>query len=232
MEFMLLFTTPKGSPAATAEGMAPMGRYARELAERKILKRGAPLAHESEAACVRVRDGRNLIHDGPFAESKEVIAGFWIIDVPDREAALEIAKRTPHATHATVEVAGFEFRGEFGDAEKGTPFLLVFRMEPGLTDPGSEKLREMRTFGEGLARTATLFETGKLVTDEPPARIQVRAGNALVTDGPFAESKEAIGGYGLVRVSGREEAIDLALRFPHARWGPVEVREILFFDRI
>ena len=147
MEFMLLFTTPKGSPAATPEGMAPMGRYARELADRKILKRGAPLAHESSAACVRVRDGRTLIHDGPFAESKEVIAGFWIIDVPDRDAALEVAKRTPHATHATVEVAGFEFRGEFGDAEKGTPYLLVFRMEPGHTDPGSEKLREMRTFG-------------------------------------------------------------------------------------
>ena len=69
------------------------------------------------------------------------------------------------------------------------------------------------------------------MTDAPPARVQVRSGNVLVTDGPFAESKEAIGGYGLVRVSGRDEAIDLALRFPHARWGPVEVREILFFDR-
>jgi hypothetical protein len=90
----------------------------------------------------------------------------------------------------------------------------------------------MRAFGEGLVRTATLFETGKLVFDERPARIQVRGGKALVTDGPFAESKEAVGGYGLVRVSGRDEAIDLATRFPHARWGPVEVREILFFDRV
>jgi hypothetical protein len=53
-----------------------------------------------------------------------------------------------------------------------------------------------------------------------------------VTDGPFAESKEAIGGYGLVRVAGRGEAIELAKRFPHARWGPVEVREILFFDPV
>jgi hypothetical protein len=209
-----------------------MGKYAQELVSRKILKRGAPLAHESAAACVRVRDGRTLVSDGPFAESKEVIGGFWIIDVPDREAAIEVASRSPHARHATVEVAQLDFRGDFGDAEKGTPFLLVFRMEPGLTDPDGAKGREMRAFGEGLVRTATLFETGKLANHVPPALIQVPSGKALVTDGPFAESKEAIGGYGLVRVSGRDEAIDLALRFPHARWGPVEVREILFFDRI
>jgi len=232
MEFMLLFTTEKGSPAPTPEGMAPMGRYAQDLVRRKILKRGAPLAEESAAACVRVRDGRTLVHDGPFAESKEVVAGFWIIDVPDREAAIEIARQSPHARHATVEVARLEYRGEFGDAEKGTPYMLVFRMEPGLTDRDGAKGREMRAFGEGLVRTATLFETGKLVFDERPARIQVRGGEALVTDGPFAESKEAVGGYGLVRVSGRDEAIDLATRFPHARWGPVEVREILFFDRV
>jgi hypothetical protein len=232
MEFMLVFMAEKGSPGPTPEGMAPMGRYAQELVRQKILKRGAPLAEDAGAACVRVRAGRTLVHDGPFAESKEAIAGFWIVDVPDREAAIEIARRSPHASHATVEVARLEFRGDFGDAEKGTPYLLVFRMEPGLTDPGSEKLREMRTFGEGLVRTATLLETGKLATDEPPARIQVRGGKLLVTDGPFAESKEAIGGYGLVRVSGRDEAIDLAIRFPHARWGPIEVREILFFDRV
>ena len=42
----------------------------------------------------------------------------------------------------------------------------------------------------------------------------------------------AIGGYALVRVANRGEAVELAVRFPHARWGPVEVREILFFDRI
>ncbi|HEU4428481.1 MAG TPA: hypothetical protein VFT98_06985 [Myxococcota bacterium] len=41
-----------------------------------------------------------------------------------------------------------------------------------------------------------------------------------------------IGGYGVVRVAGRAEAIELASRAPHARWGPVEVREILFFDRV
>jgi len=60
----------------------------------------------------------------------------------------------------------------------------------------------------------------------------VRGGKSLVTDGPFAEAKEAVGGYSLVRVAGRAQAIELAKRYPHARWGPVEVREILFFDSV
>jgi hypothetical protein len=90
----------------------------------------------------------------------------------------------------------------------------------------------MRAFGEGLVRTATLFETVRLADREPAARVKVRGGKPLITDGPFAESKEAIGGYGLVRVADRAAAIGLAGRTPHARWGPVEVREILFFDRV
>jgi hypothetical protein len=79
---------------------------------------------------------------------------------------------------------------------------------------------------------ATLLETAPLAVDPPPARVEGRVGKTLVTDGPFAEAKEAIGGYSLVRVEGRAAAIELAKRYPHARWGPVEVREILSFDRV
>lgn len=232
MEFLLLFTDRKGAAEHDPVRMAEMGKLARELASQGILERGAPLASESAAASVRVRGHKPFVSDGPFAESKEVIGGFWIVDVADRDAAIAIAFRCPHARHATVQVHRVLFRGEFGDAEAGAPFLLLFRMEPGSSDPDGSKGREMRFFGEDLVRTATLFETARLADHEPPARIEVRGGKALVTDGPFAESKEAIGGYGLVRVPGRAEAIDLAARFPHARWGPVEVREILFFDRV
>jgi hypothetical protein len=232
MEFMLLFTGQKGAPAPEAAHMAEMGKYALELASRGILKRGAPLDAEPAAACVRVREGKALVTDGPFAESKEVLGGFWIIEAADREAATEIAGRCPHARHATVEVHLVKSRHQFGDSEKGAPFLLVFRMEPGSSDHGEAQGREMIAFGTELVRTATLFETARLADEEGATRIAVRGGRTLVTDGPFAESKEAVGGYGLVRVAGRAEAIDLATRFPHAKWGPVEVREVLFFDRV
>jgi len=232
MEFLLWFTQREGAPPAEASGFAEMNKLARELASQGKLRRGAPLGPVSDGALIRVRGGKALVSDGPFAESKEVVGGFWIVDVSSREEAIEIARRTPHARYGTVEVHPVGVRLTYTENEEGTPFLLVFRMEPGLTDPDGSKLQEMIDFGEGLASKGTLLETAPLAADPPPARIEVRGGKTLVTDGPFAEAKEAVGGYGVVRVAGREAAIELAKRYPHARWGPVEVREILFFDRV
>jgi hypothetical protein len=118
----------------------------------------------------------------------------------------------------------------FPDSGKGTPFLMVFCREPGLTDPDGSKFQEMMAFGEKLVSDGKLIDTAPLAQDPPPARIEPRAGRTLVTDGPFAESKEAVGGYGVVRVADRAEAVALAKRYPHAKWGAVEVREIMFFD--
>lgn len=230
MEFLLLFTERTDVPLPEGGGPGEMKAYAGELRRRGVLRRGGPLAPAAAAAAVRVRDGKAFVTDGPFAETKELVAGFWIIDVADRAAALEIARRCPHAVRGPIELHVVRHRYLFPDAGSGTPFLLAFRMEPGLTDPDGAKLREMLAFAETLARQGTLFETAPLGDDPPAARIETRAGRTSVTDGPFAETKDAIGGYGLVRAPGRAEAIALATRFPHAGWGPVEVREILFFD--
>jgi hypothetical protein len=237
MEFLLWFTERPGAPPADvsitrAECFAEMGKLSGELRSQGKLRRGAPLGPVSNAALVRVRGGKALVSDGPFAESKEIVGGFWIVDVASREEAIELARRTPHARYGTVEVHAVATRLTYTDTQAGKPFLLVFRMEPGLTDCGGEKLREMIAFGDGLASQGTLVETAPLKSDPPPARIEVRGGKALVTDGPFAEAKEAVGGYGVVRVEGRAAAVELAKRYPHARWGPVEVREILFFDPV
>ncbi|MGH7859325.1 MAG: YciI family protein, partial [Candidatus Binatia bacterium] len=59
-----------------------------------------------------------------------------------------------------------------------------------------------------------------------------RRGRTVVTDGPFAETKDVVGGYSLVRAASRAEAIELAKRCPHAKWGPIEVREVIYFDRV
>jgi hypothetical protein len=232
MEFLLWFTKREGGTPADAAGMAEMKGLAGELASQGKLRRGAPLAPDSAGAILRVRGGKALVTDGPFAEGREVVGGFWIVDVASREDAIEIARRSPHARGGTVEVHPVGARYTYTDTGKETPFLFVFRMEPGLTDPDGAKLAEMIEFGEGLAQKGTLVETAPLAAAPPPARIEVRSGKVLVTDGPFAEAKEAVGGYSVVRVPDRAAAIALAKRYPHARWGPVEVREILFFDPV
>jgi len=231
MEFLLWFTEREDAASADEDGFAAMGRLSGELADAGVLRRGAPLAPVEQAAVVRVRDGRARVLDGPYAEAKEVVGGFWIVDVASREEAIAIARRSPHARHATAEVHPIQLRLVYGDEEQGTPFLFVFRREPGLEDCEGEKLREMIAFSDALGSDGVLLETAPLAAAPPPARVEVRGAKALVTDGPFAEAKEAVGGYGVVRVADRAAAIELAKRYPHARWGPVEIREILFFDR-
>ncbi|HEV2932511.1 MAG TPA: YciI family protein, partial [Streptosporangiaceae bacterium] len=69
---------------------------------------GHQLRPVSDASSVRVRDGEVLVADGPFAETKEQIAGFDIIEAADLDEAIEVASRHPVASYGTVEVRPFE----------------------------------------------------------------------------------------------------------------------------
>jgi hypothetical protein len=64
----------------------------------------SPLHPSSTAACVRVRDGERLVTDGPFAETREQLAGYFLIEARDRGEAIDIAARVPGARWGTVEV--------------------------------------------------------------------------------------------------------------------------------
>ncbi len=62
------------------------------------------LQPQRASTCLRVKGGKPMITDGPFAEAKEVVAGFYLLEVRDRDEALQIAARIPSASHATIEV--------------------------------------------------------------------------------------------------------------------------------
>lgn len=65
---------------------------------------GAPLEVPETATTVRLREGRRLVQDGPYAETREQLGGFFLIDVPDLDAALDWAARCPAALNGVVEV--------------------------------------------------------------------------------------------------------------------------------
>ncbi|MBI2219205.1 MAG: YciI family protein [Candidatus Rokubacteria bacterium] len=75
-----------------------------ELSARGQYLGGFPLHPSSAATSVRVRDGKRLVTDGPFAETREQLGGYMLIDVKDLDEALDIAARIPLARTATVEV--------------------------------------------------------------------------------------------------------------------------------
>jgi hypothetical protein len=69
-----------------------------------VLRGGERLQPTSTATTVRVRDGETLTTDGPYAETKEQFAGFFIVDCPDLDAAISWASRVPGALHGSIEV--------------------------------------------------------------------------------------------------------------------------------
>ena len=91
----------------------------------------------------------------------------------------------------------------------------------------------MLRFGEDLRRRGLLLAAESLASQDSAARVTVAGGaRARVVDGPFAEAKEMVGGFFLVNVDSREEAIALAQACPAAEWATVEVRGLApCFDR-
>ncbi len=78
--------------------------YGRAMNESKVAAGGQALQPSSTATSLRIRDGKRQVQDGPFADSKEQLGGFFLIDVPDLDAALEWASRCPSAATGGVEV--------------------------------------------------------------------------------------------------------------------------------
>ena len=106
MKYILLTHVPKDAydgpkdPAEVAAGRA----YGAALHAAGVFVAGAGLESPDNTTTVSVRDGKRHVQDGPYAESKEYLAGFVIIDVPNLDAALEWAARNPASAQRPVEV--------------------------------------------------------------------------------------------------------------------------------
>lgn len=106
MKYILLVHLPKTAldapkdPADVAAGRA----YGAALQAAGIFVAGVGLDSPHNATTVSVRDGKRQVQDGPYAESKEFLGGFVVLDVPDLDAALEWAARHPAAAQGAIEV--------------------------------------------------------------------------------------------------------------------------------
>lgn len=109
MKYMLLIYQNE----AAAHGVSEQQRnevygaymaYTKAMRESGAFVDGAPLQASSTATTVRVSDGRNKILNGPYAETKEQLGGYYIVDVPDLDAAISWAARCPGAQYGVLEV--------------------------------------------------------------------------------------------------------------------------------
>ena len=99
MKFMMLVKASADSEAGvmpTTEQFAEMGKYNEELVKAGVLLAADGLQSSAKGARIVFEGGKKTVVDGPFTETKELIAGFWIIQVRSREEAIEWAKRAPN----------------------------------------------------------------------------------------------------------------------------------------
>ena len=98
MRFMVMVKATKESEAGvlpSADLLAEMGRFNEELARAGVLLAGEGLHPSSRGTRVRFSGGKRTVIDGPFAETKELVAGFWLWQVKSKEEAIEWVKRCP-----------------------------------------------------------------------------------------------------------------------------------------
>lgn len=120
---MILTTTPEEEKAAlaagtTSEALDAMGAFNAEMVRAGVLLGGEGLTPSSTATRVTITDEDVVVLDGPFAETKELIAGFWLLQVSSQEEAVEWAKRIPDVGGGgtVVEVRRVHESEDFGDA--------------------------------------------------------------------------------------------------------------------
>ena len=127
MRFMLIVKADKNSEAGVMPSqqlLADMGKYNEELVKAGVLLAGEGLHPTSKGVRVRFAGSNRTVIDGPFTETKELIAGFWLIQVKSREEAIEWVKRCPNPSEGETEI---EIRQVFEAEDFGAEFTPELR---------------------------------------------------------------------------------------------------------
>src|SRR5436190_6319996 len=139
MRFMVIVRATKNTEAGmmpSEQLLADMGKFNEELAKAGVLLAGEGLQASSKGARVRFRGNQRTVTDGPFAETKELIAGFWLWQVRSMDEAIEWVKRSPNPSPGESEI---EIRPVFEPEDLGPGFTkelqaqedrLRMRIEP------------------------------------------------------------------------------------------------------
>jgi len=236
MRYMLIHTADPDVAAEwdESENWASFSSWVQETVRSGVNLQGSRLRPTADATTIKIRDGELIITDGPYAETREQVAGYDVLECASLDEAVRWASRHPHSWLGSIEVRALPDSApavtlpEPGDGKIQYMMLVCTdpavdprefaRIEP--VDPWVAEMdgRGVRLYGSEL---------------EPPGTartVRVRESRTIVTDGPFAETKEQIAGFDVLECADLDEAIEVAGRHPMARLGILEVRPFWPFE--
>src|SRR5712691_8793456 len=235
MRYMLIHTDDPGLASGwDAEARASASSWIEEVIRSGVGLQGSPLRPAADATTIKIRDGELIITDGPYAETKEQIAGYDVLECASLDEAVRWAGGQPHSWMGATEVrALLDSAPSVTLPEPGEgkiQYMMLVCTDPsagpreaGHAGPAGPWAAEMD--GRGARRYGSALE--------PPASartVRVRDSRAIVTDGPFAETKEQIAGFDVLECADLDEAIEVACGHPMARLGILEVRPFWPFE--
>jgi hypothetical protein len=196
---------------------------------------GSRLRPTADATTIKIRGGELIITDGPFAETKEQVAGYDVLQCASLEEAVEWAARHPSSWVGAIEVRAVPAQDGLAvplpEPAAGKIQYMMFVCTDPAVDPREFEHSEpvdpwvMEMNGAGLRLYGSELEPPRSART-----VRVREKHALVTDGPFAETKEQIAGFDVLECADLDEAIEVARKHPMARLGVLEVRPFWPFE--
>jgi hypothetical protein len=241
MRFMMLIKADKDFESGVLPDekmLSQMAKYTEELVKAGALVGCERLEPSAKGARVRYANGKFTVTDGPFAETKELVAGFCMIDAKSRDEAIEWANRMPFEEGETevrplFELTDFhvalaekpdgwrekeeQFRAAPPARKPGTVRYVGFVKADEATEAGvlpDEKfLTAMGAFMEEGVKSGVFLSGEGLQPSAKGARVRYSGTKRLVIDGPFAETKELIAGYAILQYTSKAEAIEGTKQF-------------------
>jgi hypothetical protein len=233
MNYLLLIASDhKTTPDELAAMQREIPGWVQEMDGRGVRLLGRELELPETAATVRVRGGETLLSDGPFAETKEFLAGFDVLECADLDEAIEVAAKHASSWFHVIEVRPFRDGLRLGDEvpafarmddSAGRPYLLIMWA-------GDEAGADQAAVDESTAWRQALEARGlhvlghALESPDTATTVRVRDKETLLNDGPFTRTEEFIAAIEVVRCAHRQQAIELAAAHPLARTQAIEVR--------
>jgi hypothetical protein len=244
---MLLHAVEESRLVDLPPGVEPELRaWVDEMVGRGIELDGARLHTAADATTVRVRGGKTEVTDGPFAETKEQIAGYDVLECPDLDTAIAVASAHPTLHVGAIEVRPFdegmpapEVPDDVSEGKRRYLMLVCADMRRALaSQDGADEPADAGDSGDdgddplGIDAWCDSVADRRLYgwpLEHPSAAVTVRRidGSVVTTDGPYAETKEQVAGYDLLECHDLDEALAAASSHPVARHGVLEIRPVL-----
>ena len=244
MRFMVLVKSSPESEAGSLPDeklLSEMGAYNDELIKAGVMLAGEGLQPSAKGARVNYAKGKLSVVHGPFAEAKELVAGFWLIQAKSKDEAVGWIKKAPFREGEVELRPLYEledipedpaetpggWRDKEAEARKTTPLqttrgnkklrflgmLMADKPTEAGVMPEEKGLAAMGAFIEEATKAGVLLGGEGLKPSSEGARIRYEGSTRTVVDGPFTESKELVAGYSILAVDSKEEAIEWTKRF-------------------